>query len=63
MGTGVLSRGKAAGGVNLNTHLHVVPRVRMSGAILLHQVGNKNKFCEIKFRIAVAKAAFSNIDL
>ena len=33
--TGVLSRGLSGRGVKLVTHLHLAPRVRMSGAILL----------------------------
>ena len=35
MGTGFLSQVKAAGGVNLTTHLHLVPRLRMGGAMHL----------------------------
>jgi hypothetical protein len=33
----VLSWNKVAGGVDLTTHLHLVPRVRMGGAIRLFQ--------------------------
>ena len=35
MGSGVLSRGYSGRGVKLTTHLHLVPRLRMSGAIPL----------------------------
>jgi hypothetical protein len=36
MGTGVVSRGLSDRSVMLNTHLHLVSKLRMSGAILLH---------------------------
>jgi hypothetical protein len=35
VGTGTLTRGHIGQGVKLNTHIHLVPRLRMSGAVPL----------------------------